>query len=475
MNGAFELKYHKGDGKMRNALITLLVAVAALAGPMDIFVDCEGGNRVDLVFVIDTSGSMCSTISAIRSFTGVLDSILSECDVRWGIVAFVDSVMGSHDFDTTTPGIDLTDDYYSFRDDLPWGTTGGSDTPDEDLDALWVAAHCINWRPDALHITFLFTDAVFCEISDHCFNCHSNLTKEECLDTLMNHDIILYPIVRDPLYYSGCVPAPPYHIDFWRLAADTTGGAFWNLLDDWQDSLRMLASSINSGSMSEIAVRNNLASPVDAVLKLESIGGVEFHDSLFDLGTIAAGGLDTAWFHLTIDDTATMSAFHVIGDFDDGAYVETLLVTLDSSGCHEAVIELVPGWNLVSLPSGIPSVPVSYFETAIGDAYLYVTLLADYESSDILAPALGYWILSLDSARVMFGGVPIDGYFMPTFRGWNLLGGGSVPFSPSEGLTGGAPIWPMFEYRGAYYPAAEIEVGAGYWLLDNSTGRWEAP
>ncbi len=474
MTARNKYKPRAGGLKMRYALIIFFFALAALAGPMDIYVDCEAENKLDLVFVIDSSGSMGSIIASIRDITARLDSILSECDVHWGIVTFVDSVRGDHDFDTTTPGIDLTDDYYSFRDDLPWGLTSG-DTPNECLDALWVTAHCINWRPDALHIAFLFTGSVFCEIGDHCAQCHGNLTKEECLDTLMNHDIILYPIVRYPLAWATCVPPPPYHMDFWRLVADTTGGRFWNLLSFWQDSLLYWADSMNSLVSESVYVANNLSSTVSAEIRLESICGVELFDTLIDIGTIAAGDSASAGFRFAIDDTVAKPAFHVIGDFNSGAYSETLLVTLDTCGCHEAIIELVPGWNLVSVPSD-QVVPLSYFESALGDAYLYSPVLGIYGDASVLAPGFGYWILSGENSRVMFGGVPIDGEDIPTFTGWNALGGGSLPFLPPEGLTGGSALWPMFEYNGIDYdPADVIEVGKGYWLLGTSPGNWEAP
>ncbi len=461
-------------------MLLLLVAVSAFAGAMDIYVDCEAENKLDIVFVIDTSGSMGWVFEDILYTTDILDTALADLDVRWGIITFADSVEGEHDWDPFNPGIDLTDDYSLFRADIDsMGAMGGGDTPEEALDALWVTAHCINWRPTALHVVFLFTDAVFCESTDsiYCTNCFSNLTKEECLDTLMNHDVMLFPIVRDPLYYSSCVPSPPYHNDYWRLAADTTGGAFWMLNGSWQDSLLNWASySARFLPTGYIAVRNNLASSVEIALYTETIGDIWVDSTEYLPRTLGPGEIDTFGLRVDVGDTATKPAFHVIGDFDGGAHVETLLVTLDSCGCHEAVVEIKRGWNAVSLPSDYTTVPLSRFETAIGDAFLYDAAVGDYEATDILAPGMGYWVLSDDSARIMFAGEPIDGIWMPTFRGWNLLGGGSLPFYATEGESLGAPIWPMFEFLdGEYEPADIIEIGKGYWLLEDASGRWEAP
>jgi len=461
-------------------VVLIISCEAVVAGAMDIYVDCDLKEKIDIVFVIDTTSSMVhfhlgDTIPPV--FLDIV-SALERWDFRWGLVTYGDSVLGSHDFDLTNPGIDLTGDFGLFHDELlDVGYDAGADGPEEALDALLIAASYMNWRQGALHVVLLFTDAVFCEVSDSCYDCNSNLTKEECLDTLMNHEIILYPITPNPLrLHHSCVPPPPYHIDFFLHAADTTGGSHWDIDSMWTDSLRNWADSLGETIIGEVAVRNNLLALIDAVLKLKSVSGIELLDTLYDVGTIAVGEDWATEFRFVIDDTATKPAFHVIGDFDGGAYVETLLVTLDSCGCHEAVVELQRGWNMVSLPAEIASVPVWYFPTAIGDAFLYNMFLVDYEMTDILAPGFGYWILSDDSARIMFGGVPIDDYFVPTSRGWNLLGGGSLPFLPGEGITGGSPIWPMFQYNGIdYAPADVIEIGKGYWLLENAAGTWEAP
>ena len=462
---------------MRYAMLIFLVAVSAFAGAMDIYVDCEAENKLDIVFVIDTSGGMGLSISNVRDLLPILDTTLAGIDVHWGSITFVDSTGDQPDYDPTTPELDLTDNIDSIIYRINGIGFVGGDTPEEALDALWVTAHCINWRPDAAHIVFLFTDAVFCELGNSCANCHSNLTKEECLDTMMNHDVMLFPIVRDPLYYSSCVPSPPYHNDYWRLAADTTGGAFWMLNGGWQDSILVWASySAWFLPTGYIAVRNNLASSVEIALYTETIGDVWVDSTEYLPRTLGPGEIDTFGLRVNVDDTATNPAFHVIGDFDGGTFVETLLVTLDSCGCHEAVVEIERGWNAMSLPSDYATLPLSRFETAIGDAFLYDAAVGDYEATDILAPGMGYWVLSDDSARIMFAGEPIDGIWMPTFRGWNLLGGGSLPFYAAEGESLGAPIWPMFEFLdGEYEPADVIEIGKGYWLLEDASGRWEAP
>ncbi|MGC9316343.1 MAG: hypothetical protein ACP5G4_12055, partial [bacterium] len=254
---------------MRYALLIILVAVSAFAGAMDIYVDCEAENKLDIVFVIDTSGGMGFTISNVRDLLPILDTSLAGIDVHWGSITFVDSTGDQPDYDPTTPELDLTDNIDSIIYRINGIGFVGGDTPEEALDALWVTAHCINWRPDAAHIVFLFTDAVFCEIGDPCGNCHSNLTKEECLDTLMNHDITLFSIIRYPLYYSSCVPAPPYHTDFWEMATVATGGDYFNLLDDWQSHLLLWMSYYNDSSQISIRLKNDLGVSANAVVRLE--------------------------------------------------------------------------------------------------------------------------------------------------------------------------------------------------------------
>ncbi len=464
---------------MKYAMLLLLVAVSAFAGAMDIYVDCEAENKLDIVFVIDTSGASSTYFSSLVWNSECIDSLMEYCDIHWGIVTFADSVDGDHDYDPTNPGIDLTPVYSRFRADIvALGSSGGGDAPEEALDALWVAANSTNWRSEANRVIFLITDAVFCESSDSsdCSSCKSNLTKEDCLEMLMDHDIALYPIISDTLTHGACVPLPPYHYEFWEHAADTTGGEVWSLDGYWRSLMCGWADSIGLTSADSIYITNNTGFSVDAEVHLSRINCGWVYPPLLDMGSIPAGDTGRVGFYFLWNSSYSKCAFHVIGDFDGGAYVETLLVTLDSCGCHEAVVEFERGWNAVSLPSDYAFVPLSRFETAIGDAFLYDAAVGDYEATDILAPGMGYWVLSDDSVRIMFAGEPIDGIWMPTFRGWNLLGGGSLPFYATEGESMGAPIWPMFEFLdGEYEPADIIEIGKGYWLLEDASGRWEAP
>ena len=412
---------------MKYALLILLVAVSAFAGAMEIYVDCQP-HKFDLVFVIDTSGSMAGLEDDLVWSTHAADSILEFCDVRWGLVTYSDSVGGDHDFDPSNPGIDLTDDYHEFRAEILTDYSGGGDSPSEDLDALWVAINRINWRSDARHFIFILTNSVFCEITDVCPRCNSNLSKEECLDSLISHDIILCPIVNTTLHSSTCVPLPPYHLDFWNHSAETTGGVRWDLDGSWRVDFYYLTRDLSNLPNGYISIKNNLASGTNLTVSIETFGYISVDSIEYSPRVLEPYGIDTLSLRAGRWWTIATPAFHVIGDFDGGAHVETLLVTLDSCGCHEAVVEFERGWNAVSLPSDYATVPLSRFETAIGDAFLYDAVVGDYEATDLLAPGMGYWILSGESDRVMFAGQPIDGIWMPTFRGWNLLGGGSLPF-----------------------------------------------
>ena len=122
---------------------------------------CESDDTVDLdvVFVIDTTGSMSDEIARIKqTLLAVTDRVRGldqEVDLRYGAVLYRD--LGDEYLTRHTP---LTHDVQAF-DRLLQGIQagGGGDTPESLNQGLSLAVGGMDWRPGAAKLTFLVADA----------------------------------------------------------------------------------------------------------------------------------------------------------------------------------------------------------------------------------------------------------------------------------------------------------------------------
>lgn len=137
---------------------------------------------IDMVFLIDVTGSMQTEINGVtNSVLGFIDSLRNKhLDIRCGVVAFADnkdiripeSINGIHD--SLDPGAFAIVQYrnldtnlseagpiYRFIDTLTSSYLGysGGDTPEGCFDALWYAYSNFDWRQSAQKIFIVITDA----------------------------------------------------------------------------------------------------------------------------------------------------------------------------------------------------------------------------------------------------------------------------------------------------------------------------
>ena len=112
-------------------------------------------HRVDVVFAVDTTGSMGGLIEgAKRTVWGIathIKDIDPQADLHVGLVAYRD--IGD---DYVTRDFALTSDMDAVFDELShYVAAGGGDTP-EDVDAaLYDAVHKMQWRQGAKKLVFL--------------------------------------------------------------------------------------------------------------------------------------------------------------------------------------------------------------------------------------------------------------------------------------------------------------------------------
>ncbi|WP_298834013.1 vWA domain-containing protein [uncultured Piscinibacter sp.] len=115
--------------------------------------------RLDLVFLVDATGSMGDEIAklkaSMRAMSQQIAQLPGQPDVCWGLVAYRDRgdafLTRSHDF---------TDDLGAFQGVLARVQAGGGgDTPEALNEALHETVHRLSWRRDAARMVVLVADA----------------------------------------------------------------------------------------------------------------------------------------------------------------------------------------------------------------------------------------------------------------------------------------------------------------------------
>ena len=115
---------------------------------------------LDIVFVMDTTGSMGEEIERLKSTIQIIHLNLTNlsipADVRFGMVLYKD-VEDSY----RTRTIPLTSDLGVFQNALDGVTaSGGGDTPEDLEAALNVLINGMSWNPDAIQLAYVITDAL---------------------------------------------------------------------------------------------------------------------------------------------------------------------------------------------------------------------------------------------------------------------------------------------------------------------------
>jgi Mg-chelatase subunit ChlD len=114
---------------------------------------------VDVAIVLDTTGSMQGQIDRLKQTLKAihyqLTSLSTHPDIRFGMVAYRDK--GD---DYVTQVTQFTSNIESYQTMLrQLVADGGGDQPEDLQTALNVAMHQLKWRPEALRIGFIITDA----------------------------------------------------------------------------------------------------------------------------------------------------------------------------------------------------------------------------------------------------------------------------------------------------------------------------
>lgn len=203
-------------------------------------------DKVDIVFVVDVSGSYFDDLAQFRNQAGaIVGSFLTAGqDVRMGLTSFSDfrtspyGCCNDYPYRLDQP---LTADWVAFSNALNSLTIqNGSDTSESQLEALFRTATSadIGWRPGALRIIFLATDANFHDSDLE--PAYPGTGRIETLSALGDMSVRVFGL------QSGGDIA-----DVASIAADTGGGTFALSSNSAEvaaavyDALREVASSVD--------------------------------------------------------------------------------------------------------------------------------------------------------------------------------------------------------------------------------------
>ena len=211
----------------KSAMIVVLISLTSVAMfAIDfetIFRDLT--DPVEVVFVMDTSGSMGHEIAGVRdNVIGFAEELAdSGYSYRFGATTFGDG-NNTWDFDPLTPGFNMTDDVVTFRDQVALtGSSGGGDTPETQIDAMYEAATFYDWTPGLLHVLIMFTNSDFHYPGDG-FG-YSTVSSEDLITHLVTEGFLAYTSFPTS-FHSPLVPDAD---EIYQLIADTTGGCSFPL------------------------------------------------------------------------------------------------------------------------------------------------------------------------------------------------------------------------------------------------------
>ncbi|MFH1721926.1 MAG: VWA domain-containing protein [Candidatus Altiarchaeota archaeon] len=179
--------------------------------------------QLDVVFVLDSTGSMSDEILAVKAH---IKNIVSEIqqgrptpDLRIGIVTYRDHLEQEKQY--VYKKFDLTSDIDSVLDDLRGiSAQGGGDSPEAVVDGLHIAIKKMEWRQQAKKMIFLIGDAAPHGVgsSDRSYEqgCPEGYTVEGEIEAAIDEGVVIYTISGSGIDSHGIR-------EFKKIAAETDG------------------------------------------------------------------------------------------------------------------------------------------------------------------------------------------------------------------------------------------------------------
>jgi len=164
----FPSEYDKNIGAFRADIAVLQKKKSVVIdrqGPREVAVGIDSQRNVpanvplDILFIMDTTGSMGEEIARLKSTIEIINmnlaSLSAKPKIRFGMVLYKD-----RGDEYVTNVIPLTEDLEEFQKSLELvNASGGGDEPEDLQSALDDAMHKIKWNRDGIRLGFIITDA----------------------------------------------------------------------------------------------------------------------------------------------------------------------------------------------------------------------------------------------------------------------------------------------------------------------------
>jgi len=147
------------------------------------------------------------------------------------------------------------------------------------------------------------------------------------------------------------------------------------------------------------------------------------------------------------------------------------IIVAPSTVPADVVVQLVGGWDLVSLPVEVTDpLTTTLFPTATSHAFAYQ---GSYIAVTSLLNGPGYWLKFDVDHTDSIAGFSIADDSIDVVKGWNMIGSISQPV-PALSVSSSPPgiiNSQFFGYSGGYFPADTIIPGYGYWVNATEQGK----
>jgi len=242
---------------------------------------------------------------------------------------------------------------------------------------------------------------------------------------------------------------------------------FW-ASGSWKDDTRSTIGYDTAGMLSEIVQQKWVSSAWANDSRISLVYDESGHpvQILTDYWNGADWSIDDISY-LTYDGMNLVEEFSQHWDGGDWVNVHISTYAWQSIITPDEITQKYPvrsKWNLVSVPLDVADhARSSLYPAAVGSAFAYD---GGYVSATDLENRRGYW-LKFDSAQTAsMTGAARRSDTIAVSAGWNLIGSLSLPVAASAvaSIPGGLVSSEFFGFNGAYYAAAAIEPGQGYWV-----------